>query len=167
MSHCAHCPPLSMSGWSCRCRPLWAQGSSWLSASSASLCEEKGRPDLESGPPTGQGPFKIDSLSCALTLPQGWEGSPGLSFGCYEISAYHLMIRFVKWSEVAQSCLTLCDPVDCSLPGSSVHGILQARILEWVAISFSRESSQPRDWTQVSHIVGRRLNLWATREAHV
>ena len=44
-------------------------------------------------------------------------------------------------SEVAQSCLTLCDTVDCSLPGSSVHGILQARILEWVAISFSRVSS--------------------------
>ena len=46
-------------------------------------------------------------------------------------------------SEVAQSCPSLCDPVDCSPPGSSVHGILQARILEWVAISFSRESSQP------------------------
>ena len=46
---------------------------------------------------------------------------------------------------VAQSCLTLCDPVDCSPPGSSVHGILQARILGWVAISFSRGSSQPRD----------------------
>ena len=44
-------------------------------------------------------------------------------------------------SEVAQSCPTLCDPVDCNLPGSSVHGILQARILEWVAISFSRGSS--------------------------
>ena len=46
---------------------------------------------------------------------------------------------------VAQSCLTLCDPVDYSLPVSSVHGISQARILEWVAISFSRESSQPKD----------------------
>ena len=53
-------------------------------------------------------------------------------------------------SEVAQSCLTLCDSTDCSPPGSSIHGILQARILEWVAISFSRGSSQPRDWTQVS-----------------
>ena len=51
----------------------------------------------------------------------------------------------VKWSEVAQSCPTLCNPMDCSLPGSSVHGILQARILEWVAISFSRGSSRPRD----------------------
>ena len=48
-------------------------------------------------------------------------------------------------SEVAQSCPTLCDPMDCSLPGSSVHGIFQARVLEWVAISFSRASSPPRD----------------------
>ena len=49
----------------------------------------------------------------------------------------------------AQSCLTLCDPTDCSPPGSSVHGILQARILEWVAISFSRGSSQLRDQTHI------------------
>ena len=48
---------------------------------------------------------------------------------------------------VAQSCLTLCNPMNCSSPGFSVHGILQARILEWVAIPFSRGSSQPRDWT--------------------
>ena len=48
-------------------------------------------------------------------------------------------------SEVTQSCPTLCDPMDCSLPGSSVHGIFQARVLKWVAISFSRGSSQPRD----------------------
>ena len=56
-----------------------------------------------------------------------------------------------------QSCLTLCDSMDCSLPGSSVHGILQARILEWVAISFSRGSSRPRDQTWVSGVswVGR------------
>ena len=58
-------------------------------------------------------------------------------------------------SEVAQSCPTLCDPMDCSLPGSSVYVILQARILEWVAISFSSRSSQPRDETQVSCIVYR------------
>ena len=67
-------------------------------------------------------------------------------------------------SEVAQSCPTLCDPMDCSPPGSSVHGIHQARILEWIAISFSRGSSQPRDRTQVSHIVGRCFNLWASRK---
>ena len=51
-------------------------------------------------------------------------------------------------SEVAQSCLTLFDPMDSSLPGSTIHGIFQARVPEWVAISFSRGSSQTRDWTQ-------------------
>ena len=70
---------------------------------------------------------------------------------------------FPKWSEVAQSCPTLCDPMDCSLPGSSIHGILQARVQEWVAISFSRGSSQPRDRTRVSCIPGRRFNRWATK----
>ena len=57
-------------------------------------------------------------------------------------------------SEVSQSCLTLCNPVDYSLPGSSIPGIFQARILEWVAISFSRRFSQLRNWTQISHTVG-------------
>ena len=71
------------------------------------------------------------------------------------------------WSEVTQSCPTLCDPMDCSLPGSSVHGIFEARTLEWVAISFSRGSSRPRDWTWVSRIVGRLFTVWATREALV
>ena len=61
--------------------------------------------------------------------------------------------------EVAQSCPTLCDPMDYSLPGSSVHGIFQAIVLEWIAISFSKESSQPRDWTQISHIVDRRFTV--------
>ena len=65
---------------------------------------------------------------------------------------------------VAQSCLTLCDPMDCSLAGSSVHGILQARILEWVVIPFSRGSSGPRDWTCISCIAGGFLTVWATRE---
>ena len=55
----------------------------------------------------------------------------------------------------ARSCLTLCYPMDYSQPGFSDHGILQARILEWVAILFSRGSSQPRDRTQVSYIIGR------------
>ena len=68
---------------------------------------------------------------------------------------------------VAQSCPPLCDSMDCSLPGSSVHGILQAKILEWGAISISRGSSRPRDWTQVSHVEGRHFNLWATREAPI
>ena len=69
-------------------------------------------------------------------------------------------------SEVAQSCPTLCDPMDCSPTGSSIHGIFQARVLEWVAISFSRGSSWPRDWTRVSCIAGRCFTIWATRKAH-
>ena len=59
-----------------------------------------------------------------------------------------------SWCSVAQSWLTLCDPVDCNPPGSSVHGIFKARILEWVAISFSRGSSWPRDHNKVSCITG-------------
>ena len=66
---------------------------------------------------------------------------------------------------VTQSCPALCDPMDCSRPVSSVYGILQAGLLEWVPISFSKESSQPGDWTQVSHIAGRFFTIWATTEA--
>ena len=61
--------------------------------------------------------------------------------------------------KVTHSCPTLWDPIDCT-----VHGILQARILEWVAFPFFRGSSQPRDWTQVSHTAGRFFTNWATRE---
>ena len=60
---------------------------------------------------------------------------------------------------VTRLCPTFCDPIDCSPPGSSVHGIHQARILELAAIPFSRRSSQPRDWTQVSCIEGRFFTL--------
>ena len=60
---------------------------------------------------------------------------------------------------VAQSCPTLCDPMDYSSPGSSVHGIFQAGILEWVTVPFSRGSSQSRDQTQVSHIAARFLTV--------
>ena len=66
---------------------------------------------------------------------------------------------------VAHSCPTLCNPMDCSLPDSPVHGILQARTLEWVGIPFSRRSSWLRDWTYVSCIAGRFFTIWATREA--
>ena len=64
-----------------------------------------------------------------------------------------------------QSRPTLCDPTDSSPTGSSVHRISQARILEWVAISFSRGSSWPKNWTWVSCIAGRFFTIWATREA--
>ena len=63
-------------------------------------------------------------------------------------SGFHLY--YFLCAKLIQLCLTLCDPIHCSPPGSSVHGILQARILEWVAISSSRGSFQPRDQTHVS-----------------
>ena len=66
-----------------------------------------------------------------------------------------------RWWFSHSSCPTLCDPMDCSPPGSSVHGILQARVLEWVAMSFSRGSSRPRDQTQVSCLAGRFFTDWA------
>ena len=67
-------------------------------------------------------------------------------------------------AQALQSCLTLCDPMDCSLPGSSVHGVLQARILEWVAMPSSKGSSQPRNRTYVSSTAGRFFTHWATWE---
>ena len=67
----------------------------------------------------------------------------------------------------AQLCLTLCDPKDCSRPGSSVHRIFQARILEWVAIPSYRRSPRPRDWTHISFIscIGRQVYCWPSWEA--
>ena len=116
-------------------------------------------------------------------LPRPWDSpSKNTGVGC------HFLLQCIKvksQSEVAQSCPTLSDLTDCNLPGSSihgifqarvlewgaiafsytVHGILQARILEWVAIPFSRGSSQPRDRTQVSRITDGFFTSWATREA--
>ena len=96
-------------------------------------------------------------------LPQQWiirpevsTGSlltaPGLGFRAEKALSY-LKVR------VAQSCPTLCDPMDCSPPGSSVHGIPQARILEWAAFSFSSRSSPPRDRTSVFNAAGRFFTL--------
>ena len=85
-----------------------------------------------------------------------------LTCTCMYIRMYACMcacMYTLSESEVTQSCLTLCDPMDGNLPGSAVHGIFQARILEWAAISFSRGSSQHRDRTRVSCIVDRRFTV--------
>ena len=63
-------------------------------------------------------------------------------------------------SEVAQASPTICHPMDCSLPGSSVHGTFQAIVLEWIAISFSRGCFRPRDQTRVSRIVDRHFDIF-------
>ena len=70
-----------------------------------------------------------------------------------------------KWNESHSVVSDSCDPTDCSTRGFSVHGILQARTLEWVAISFSRGSSRSRNQTWVSCITGRFFSDWALREA--
>ena len=76
-------------------------------------------------------------------------------FSLSEVDLYFLSLETNERKFVTQSCPTLCDSMDCSLPGSSVHGTLQVGILEWVVIPFSRESSRPRDQTQVSCVAGR------------
>ena len=80
---------------------------------------------------------------------------------------FYILYWYLFESEVVQLCLTLCDPMDYSLSGSSIHGIFQARVLELVAISFSRGSSQLRDQTQVSCTADRRFTIWVTREAPI
>ena len=124
-------------------------------------------PCLQSFPASGSFPMSqfftlgrqsIGASASASVFPMNIQG-------CFPLGLTSLISMLSKSeSEVAQLCPTLCNPMDCSLPGSSIHGIFQARILECIPISFSRRSSQPRDWTQVSHIVGRRFTVWATRE---
>ena len=106
-------------------------------------------------------PPSCDDQKCLQTLPR-------VSWGAKLCLVENQCLRnsfpfiWVPWSSyedvkmlVTQLCPTLCDPMDCSLPDSSVHGILQGRILEWAAMPSSRGSSRPRDRTQVSHIVDR------------
>ena len=113
------------------------------------------------------------SAAEALAFPCNSDHAPaGLGTSSAKKSPVHAFDWICSMSvcayQVAQSCPTLCDPLGCSPPGSSVHGILQARILECTAMPSSRESSWPRDQTQVSYIscIGRWiLYHWATWEA--
>ena len=83
------------------------------------------------------------------------------------IFLFTLSCKHISRLLVAQLCPTLCDPMDCSPPHSCVHEICQARILEWVAISFSRGSSQPRDRTRVSCTAGKFFTDWATTSCKI
>ena len=121
--------------------------------------------------------FKISALLCGIIVKSvGWVSGMQITLSSSPLVSAHICnfpqsygaqlfpsrvdtYKCRNGKEDPQSCLTLCDPVDCSPPGFSIHGILQARILEWVAISFSRGSSRPRDRTQVSCIPGRHFNL--------
>ena len=139
---------------------------------------------------TGIGKSELKLLQCFRNIVCEGQWQRGMSWGWMELSAIEFFIMKIlntiypilclvfreikkKISNthsmlvkvlVAQLCLTLCNPLDYSPPGSSVHGILQARILEWVAILFSSGSSWPRDWTQVSCTAGRFLTIWATKD---
>ena len=95
-----------------------------------------------------------------------WENCTSRSIDLRYMCTYLWVLLSVWVCIDAQVCPTVCDPMDCKLPGSSVHGISQARILEWVAISFSEGSSWPRHRTPVSFIAGRFFTIWAIREAH-
>ena len=111
-----------------------------------------------------------------LTESTGKPGPVSLKNNCLQNGAWFSLITLGAYTVVflvrsgqmcARLCPTLYDPMDCSLPGSSVHGIFQARILEWVAISSSRGSSRPRDWTHISCVfcIGRWvLYHWVTWE---
>ena len=95
---------------------------------------------------------------CATPWTAAHQAPPSMGFpGKNTGVSCHFLLQCMKVKsecEVAQSCPTLSEPMDCSLPGSSIHGIFQAKVLKWVAMPSSRGSSQSRDRTQVSHIVG-------------
>ena len=108
--------------------------------------------EIKSGPPAVE----------AASYPLGHQGSPNLPF-LKSVVTHNITLK-KKWKCKLLS-LTLYEPMDCTPPGSFVHRILPARILEWVAIPFSRGSSQPRYQTRVSCIAGRFFTIWVTREA--
>ena len=121
------------------------------------------RPNLPVTPGVSWLPtFAFQSPIMKKTLFGGW--SEKKDFYLSFIWDLRLQTKQVTSTLKVKSCPTLCDPMYCSLPGCSVYGIFQAIVLEWIAISFSRGSSQPRDRTRVSHTVGRCLTVWATRE---
>ena len=129
--------------WQADSLPLSHLGSSCVSYCSC-------RCQVASAMSDSEGPHRWQPIR----LCRPWN-SPGKNTGV----GCHFLLQCTKVkreSEVAHSCLTCSDPMDYSLPGSSIHGILQARVLEWVAIAFSKGSSRPRDRTCVS-CIGRQI----------
>ena len=110
-------------------------------------------------------PFSMRAFKC-IPEQSMWKSLDTASIIYMNVMSENCSLIDIE-SEVARSCPTLCDPVDGSLPSSSVHRILKARVLEWVAISFSKGSSQPRDRTRVSYIVGRLLILITAKTIYI
>ena len=104
--------------------------------------------------------ISFSSISAPLLNPQLMLKQPLNPASVNKVEPYKVKVKVL----VTQSCPTLCIPMDCSPPGSSVLGILQVRILAWVAVPFSRGSSWFIDWTQVSCIAGRFFTIWANKE---
>ena len=104
-------------------------------------------------------------ISCLPQEKQSFDKQKMDSWSLLPVSMVVVRVVYLKVKVlVLQSCPGLCDPMNCSPTGSSVHGILQARILECVAISFSSRSPWPRDWTQVSCTAGRFFTIWTITE---
>ena len=142
------------------CCHVWLFVTLWIVARQAPLFMDFSRQEYWSGlpfPPPRDLPHPgIKPMSITFLALSG-------EVFCFLFLSLHLL-GSPSESEVAPSCPTLCNSMACSLPGFSVHGIFQARILEWVTISFSRRSSRSRDWIWVSRIIGRRFTVWATKE---
>ena len=129
----------------CRWEWIWSYSfASWPPAHLLSQARERWLPSYSRGCAAPQTWLGQALASC--WTPQVWPGAP--------MGASHACGAAAEGDTCFPKCPTLCDPTDCGPPGSSVHGILQARILEWVAIPFSRGSSWPRDGTRVSHMQG-------------
>ena len=122
-----------------------------------------------------EGKYKILFGCSVLPVPHTVHGTFIHLFSKYLLNTLDVRWHTMKWfkfllmkwrSEVKSlSCVQLCNPMDCSPPGSSIRRILQARVLEWVAISSAGGYSRPRGWTRVSCIAVRHFTIWATREA--
>ena len=129
----------------------------------------QGSPDLKKFRPPSSLPspslwvVPVHQPQASSIVHRTWTGN---SFHTWYFTCFNAILPNLPTLALSHYVWLFCNPMDCSLPGSFVHGISLARIPEWVAISFSRGSSQPRDWTQVSRITGRHLTVWATREAH-
>ena len=144
----------------------------WLS-SKESACQFRRHRRREFDPWVGKIAWRKGWQPTPIFLPGKFHGQRTWWATVHEVTKS--WTRLSHWAHVhvyisvlvAQSCLTLCDTLDYSPQDYSIHRILQARMMEWVAISFSKGSSQTRVWTSVSCIAGRFFTIWVTREAHI
>ena len=145
------------------CNP-WITLKGWERKGSFSKC-----PVCTQVAPSNEHVSKFGAFCFWKKIPERWDYCFSIRFGINERKLdLHLPTNTLKESEsVSYSVVSNSATMHRSPAGSSVHGILQARIQEWVAIPSSRESSQPRDWSRVSNIAGEFFTIWATKEAQI